>query len=407
MSTVAPAETDSLTPFPSSDQLDKLVAVIAEDADRRRNGDDPPHLAIELIREHRLGAARLPSELGGGGFTVRQLLELLIALGAADPDVPHIVRIHFQHVEQLIVDHGRGEEAEPWFSEAIRGRLIGGAGSELGPRAVGTAEFTTTLRETENGLRLNGTKFYTTGAPYMDFLRVSATGEDGSPAHAIVPAYRSGIEYVNDWDGIGQTHTASGTTRFHNVLVEPADIISRRLPGDPELDRNSLVHLLLHAVAAGIIDRVSQDAVTVLRSRGRSYTFAAAEEPRHDPQLLQIAGELASAAFIARSAVLAAGDVLDRASVAKATGAEDARQVEEEAALAAAKVKVGLEDLALKAAGDLFGVGGSSAIWGGKALDRHWRNLRTLFSHHPTVYKARTVGDALVNGAELPRNGFF
>lgn len=40
-------------------------------------------------------------------------------------------------------------------------------------------------------------------------------------------------------------------------------------------------------------------------------------------------------------------------------------------------------------------------------LDRHWRNLRTLFSHHPTVYKARVLGDVAVNGADLPASSFF
>jgi len=33
-----------------------------------------------------------------------------------------------------------------------------------------------------------------------------------------------------------------------------------------------------------------------------------------------------------------------------------------------------------------------------KALDRHWRNARTLSSHNPVVYKARDIGDWKVNG---------
>jgi hypothetical protein len=40
-------------------------------------------------------------------------------------------------------------------------------------------------------------------------------------------------------------------------------------------------------------------------------------------------------------------------------------------------------------------------------LDRHWRNLRTLFSHNPTPYEARVIGDNFVNGRPLPRGGFF
>ena len=34
------------------------------------------------------------------------------------------------------------------------------------------------------------------------------------------------------------------------------------------------------------------------------------------------------------------------------------------------------------------------------SLDRHWRNARTLASHNPRVYKARILGDWLINGKE-------
>ncbi|MGW8650842.1 acyl-CoA dehydrogenase, partial [Nocardia salmonicida] len=68
---------------------------------------------------------------------------------------------------------------------------------------------------------------------------------------------------------------------------------------------------------------------------------------------------------------------------------------------------VGVEQIALRAAGELYGVGGASAIRQSTHLDRHWRNLRTLFSHNPTAFKARAIGDAVVNDAPLPTVGFF
>ena len=34
----------------------------------------------------------------------------------------------------------------------------------------------------------------------------------------------------------------------------------------------------------------------------------------------------------------------------------------------------------------------------GHALDRHWRNARTVSSHNPVIYKARDIGDWKVNG---------
>lgn len=35
-------------------------------------------------------------------------------------------------------------------------------------------------------------------------------------------------------------------------------------------------------------------------------------------------------------------------------------------------------------------------------LDRHWRNARTISVHNPAIYKARAIGDHLLNGAALP-----
>ncbi|MCW3017230.1 MAG: Acyl-CoA dehydrogenase, type 2, C-terminal domain [Solirubrobacterales bacterium] len=59
------------------------------------------------------------------------------------------------------------------------------------------------------------------------------------------------------------------------------------------------------------------------------------------------------------------------------------------------------------AAAVLPSVGGASATKQSRNLDRHWRNIRTLASHNPTLYKARAIGDHTINEAALPQNGFF
>ena len=73
----------------------------------------------------------------------------------------------------------------------------------------------------------------------------------------------------------------------------------------------------------------------------------------------------------------------------------------------AACVKVAIEEPALQASARIFDVGGASAVQASALLDRDWRNLRTLFSHNPTVHKPRVLGDITVNGAALPDSSFF
>src|SRR6478609_2879165 len=188
----------------------ELVAQIAADADRRRQagGAEPPFAAIELLRRHRIGAVRVPVELGGAGYSLRDLFDLLIDLAEADPDVPHIVRAHFGFVEELL-RVPTTEAKRRWLPEIVAGKLFGGAISELSAHAVGNYQFDTELTPAADGYLLNGTKFYSTGSLFSYYIRVSAARPDADPVLAVVRAHAPGIEHRDDWDGIGQRHTGS------------------------------------------------------------------------------------------------------------------------------------------------------------------------------------------------------
>jgi alkylation response protein AidB-like acyl-CoA dehydrogenase len=58
-----------------------------------------------------------------------------------------------------------------------------------------------------------------------------------------------------------------------------------------------------------------------------------------------------------------------------------------------------LVDLVLTTVNQLFDVGGASIVSLQRRLDRHWRNARTLAVHNPVLYKARDVGDHVINGS--------
>jgi alkylation response protein AidB-like acyl-CoA dehydrogenase len=67
------------------------------------------------------------------------------------------------------------------------------------------------------------------------------------------------------------------------------------------------------------------------------------------------------------------------------------------AELDAARAQVIAGEWVQRAAGELFNALGASDTRTGKALDRHWRNARTLSSHNPVIYKARNIGDWEIN----------
>lgn len=388
---------------PGSAEFERLLVVIAEDAAARRQPGQEGHPwhALELVRLSRLGALHLPRESGGAGASLRGLFQVLIRLAEADPDVAHILRAHY-----LLVDELLRAPASPLrdarLQRVVNGEIFGNAFTEQSARAVGDYRFETTLSVEGDGYRLNGTKYFSTGTLYADWVPVSASGPDGGALSALIPTDREGVQVFDDWDGIGQQYTGSGTTRFANVRVERDEVLRR----DTATKSNALPQLYLHALIAGILRSVVSDAAALLQGRARSFSHAVAERPADDPQLLQVVGQLSSSAFAAEAIVLAAAEALDRAFLAAAAG-EDAAALNQEASLRAAQAKVVVDELALKAASELFEVGGASAARRSAHLDRHWRNIRTLASHNPAAYKARAIGDLVVNGTELPHNAYF
>ena len=61
----------------------------------------------------------------------------------------------------------------------------------------------------------------------------------------------------------------------------------------------------------------------------------------------------------------------------------------------------------VEAATRLLELGGASAASRQRNLDRHWRNIRTITLHNPVAYKARVIGQNLLDGTPVPANAYF
>src|ERR1700761_6002838 len=155
--------------------IDDVLAEIAADYRLRLadGGTEPPLRGLKLVRDHRLGALRLPCVLGGAGYRLLECFTQVYALAAADPDLAHILRIHYSLVEELQVTPKR-PGSDRWIGVVAEGGLIGGTNTEPTQKSVGGNNRDTRLTSTGDGLRLRGTKFYSTGAQFSDYLRVTA-----------------------------------------------------------------------------------------------------------------------------------------------------------------------------------------------------------------------------------------
>ncbi|SDG41989.1 Acyl-CoA dehydrogenase [Bradyrhizobium sp. Rc2d] len=386
-------------------ELEALLEQIAEGASARERDRVLPFDAIDLIRRARLGALRLPVAAGGAGSSIRDLFAVVIRLGEADASVAHILRNHFSVVERL-VRKPRDDQSRDWQRAVAGGAIIGLATTELESPRVGNVTPGTTFTPDGNGdYLLNGTKYYSTGTLYV---LVRAADPSGTSGAAILPVKRDGIELVDDWDGLGQRLTATGTTHFRNVKVKRQEIVFDA----PDVGygipySNTFAQLFLTAIVAGIARATLRDATALVRSRKRTFYYAPNEVPTDDPLLQQTVGQIASGAFAAETVVLAAAEALDVATNAFDTGAANAAEAAHTAALLSAKAKFIADDFAIRGGSLLFDVGGASATKKVTNFDRHWRNARTLSSHNPTTYKTRSIGQYELNGTPLPAKGFF
>jgi alkylation response protein AidB-like acyl-CoA dehydrogenase len=393
-----------------SDRLARLITAIGEGALERERTGERPFAAIDLVRQEGLGALRIPREDGGGGASLRELFAVVIALATADVNVAHILRGHFAHVEErLRLDADQRRRVNDL---ALRGAIVGNASTEIGSTTVGEFTWQTQLTRVGDGFRLNGTKYFTTGTLYADYAEVLASDPDGATVIALVPTDRDGVTVLDDWDGMGQRATGTGTAIFENVAVAPQELLPFAPPEagsepPPLYLSGAFFQLYVTALVVGVLHALRADAVAHVHQRARSFAWAPTLSAPDDPLLQREIGEIASAAFAAEATVLAAADALAVASDAAVRGTDPDLNLAHEASLQAAAAKVVVDALGQKAASQVFDVGGASVVRQSHLLDRHWRNIRTLASHNPTSYKAQAIGAHHVRGTRLPGSGYF
>lgn len=365
---------------------------IAQGAAEREQQRILPDEPIRWLKEAGFGTLRIPREKGGWGASLPQLSALLIELAQADSNLPQALRAHFAFVEdQLNQPDSAGRDR--WFRRFLDGELVGSGWTEIG--AVKLGEVNTRVTPTEGGWRLDGEKFYSTGALYADWIDVFARRSDtASDVIALVSTQQTGVVREDDWDGFGQRLTGSGTTRFTGARVETEHVydFAQRFRYQTAFYQ----HVLL-ATLAGIGLAVERDAAQGVKHRSRMYSHGNAAVPRDDAQVLQVVGQISSWAWATRAAVLQAAESLQQAYVAHVS--DDEALIARRNQLAEVEAaQVIASDWIPRAATELFNALGASDTRTRLALDRHWRNARTVASHNPVIYKARNIGNWLVNG---------
>jgi alkylation response protein AidB-like acyl-CoA dehydrogenase len=375
---------------------DIAQAAIERDQQRRL-----PFKEVQWLRDAGFGALRIPQEYGGRNVTLPELFGLLIELSAADPNITNIFRSQLGFSEDLL-NAPKGVWRDEWLSRLGRGEMIGSGFSELS--SVKISEHSTKIQQEGDGYRLNGEKFYTTGSIYADWINLAAVDGSGAPIAALVPTRAQGVDILDDWDGFGQAMSGSGTARFKDVRLEPEHIKpdAARFPYTPAFFQ--LVHL---ASLAGIGRAAAGELAQHVGARARIYPRGNGTSSADDPQVLEVVGRVRGRAYSAGAIVLNVADALQRSFEANISGV-DPEQTDTHliADVETSQAVTVISTLILEATTILFDALGASAAKRATALDRHWRNARTITSHNPRIYHDRVVGEYAVSGKKPAAVGY-
>lgn len=381
----------------------KVAAALAEefqagaaerDATRRL-----PRAELDQLSRSGLLAVTVPAEHGGADVSTATLAEVFRLLATADASIAQIPQSHFAYVN-VIRRQGTAEQQAFFSAELLAGRRLGNAQSEAGTRHVQDLRTRLTPRPDGSSL-LNGVKNYCTGALFADWIPVLARAEDDRLHVAYVPSGAPGVTVVDDWDGLGQRTTASGTVRLVDVVVPADRVLPHHLTFEGPQLHGAVAQLLHAAIDTGIAEGALAEAAGFVRTKSRPWFESGLETAAEDPLLIQRFGELAVQAKAAQALLREAARTVD---TARADLTDDTAAA---ASIAVATAKVQAAQSAVEVANALFEVSGTRSALASLNLHRHWRDARTHTLHDPVRWKIQHIGRHVLSGTRPPRHGLL
>ncbi|WP_060507577.1 SfnB family sulfur acquisition oxidoreductase [Pseudomonas sp. NBRC 111124] len=355
-----------------------------------------PHAELELFTRSGLWAISVPKAFGGAGVSNVTLAQVIARIAQADASLGQIPQNHFYALEVLRVN-GNPAQQQRLYAEVLAGRRFGNALAELGTKTA--HDRTTRLTRDGVGYRINGRKFYATGALYAQRIPTSVIDDQGRQQLAFVPADSQGLQVIDDWSGFGQRTTGSGSVTFNNVWVDADDVVPFQSAFERPTPVGPLAQILHAAIDTGIARAALEDALHFVRTRSRPWVDSGLDKASDDPLTLKSFGHLVIRLHAAEALLERAGEYLDRAQ------ADSNAATVAAASIAVAEARAISTEVSLAAGTTLFELAGSQATLAEHNLDRHWRNARVHTLHDPVRWKYHAIGNYYLNNENPPRRG--
>jgi SfnB family sulfur acquisition oxidoreductase len=376
---------------------EKLAAGLATGAAERDAQRILPAAELDALSTSGLLGITVPRDHGGADVSTATLTEVFRRLAVADPNIAQIPHSHFVYVN-VIRQRGTPSQQRFFFAELLAGKRFGNAQSEAGTKHA--QDYRTRLAGHADGdFVLDGVKHYSTGALFAHWIPVLARDDADQLVAAYVRADAPGVEVIDDWEGMGQRTTASGTVRLTGVRVPAEQVLPRYLTFTGPQLHGARAQILHAAIDVGIARAALTEAAEFVRTRSRPWSESGYERAADDPLMIQRFGEL-EVQLRAAEALLGEG----------ARGVDHAhglltQETAAAASIAVASAKAFADTIVNNLTSALFEVSGTRSALDSLNLNRHWRNARTHTLHDPVRWKIQHVGRYLLNGTLPPRHG--
>jgi SfnB family sulfur acquisition oxidoreductase len=375
-----------------------FAASIAPDVIERDSTGALPEVELAGFDASGLLAITVPRAYGGADVSMVTLAEVIRTIAAVDPAIAQVPQGHYLMVD-VLETWGTDAQRELMFGDVLAGGRLGNALSERGGRHA--QDLRTRLRE---GRRLDGRKYYCTGALTSRWIAVSALDDLDRVVLAFVAREATGVTLDEDWNTMGQRATVSGSAAFADVEVDPELVLPYHEAFAVPQQLGARAQLVHAAIQVGIAGGALRDAGEFLRTRSRPFFEAEragwASSAAEDPHTIALYGRLATRVRAAETLLSDAAAIQQEIGRQPADAAAAAR-----GSIAIAQAKAFASEVAVEVASDLFGLTGASATDERYDLSRHWRNARTHASHDPVGWKHHHVGNFLLNDAYPPNHG--
>jgi alkylation response protein AidB-like acyl-CoA dehydrogenase len=398
--TSAPLVTETIPWHGHADQteIDRWSAVaqqvadtLAKDVWERDQANETPHREAQLLKDSGLVTLLDPAELGGGGAHWETAFRVVRILSRTDSSIGQLLGYHYVNEGNIVFDAPTDEVRDRWLRRTIDHRWVWG--DSVNPVDPGL-----TLSAVGDDYVLTGHKRFSTGSAVGDVIVVNALAHggrfDGQIVAFVLEHGREGVEYVDDWDFLGQRLSSSNTVRYHDVRVTPDDVIGSLTDEPFATLLTPGIQLAFGNIYVGLAEGAIAKGAEITRARKNAWFLSKADLYRDDPFIQRLYGELdsrtAAVAALAEKVSRSYDTAIDRGH---ALTADERGRI----AIEIARLKVASSELATDATNRVFEATGSSSTRTGVGLDLFWRNARTHSLHDPIDYKKLEVGAYLLN----------